>query len=215
VSAAVRAGARVEPALPLWSLWVWTPLAVEAWAVRAGDRSLYVERTGMGAERARAAVRRHEPGRASALAVAGLCGAVDLALTPGSVFVADRLETPEGAVLPADGAGLARALRARGMAAHRGTLLGVERVVTGEDRQRLRARGIDAVDMESPWLAAAAAGRPFAVLRVVVDAPGAELYRAGLLRHGLRRTAPALADWARCALLPDEPVATAEATEPR
>ncbi len=170
----------------------------------------------MGAERARAAVRRHDPARASALAVAGLCGALDPALAPGSVFVAGRLETPEGDALTADAAGLDRALRARGIAAHTGALIGVERVVTGADRERLRAAGARAVDMESSWLARAAAGRPFAVLRVVVDAPGAELYRAGLLRHGwralaaLRRAAPALADWARSALPAEEPTEPAE-----
>jgi 4-hydroxy-3-methylbut-2-enyl diphosphate reductase len=57
--------------------------------------------------------------------------------------------------------------------------------------------------MESAWLAPAAAGRPFAVLRVVLDTPARELHRpfataAGGLAawRSLRRAAPALALWA-------------------
>jgi 4-hydroxy-3-methylbut-2-enyl diphosphate reductase len=58
--------------------------------------------------------------------------------------------------------------------------------------------------MESVWLAPAAAGRPFAVLRVVLDTPERELSRplatltGGLAAwRALRRAAPALALWAR------------------
>ena len=57
--------------------------------------------------------------------------------------------------------------------------------------------------MESAWLAAAAAGRPFAVLRVVVDTPSRSLWRPLATLVGglkamrvLRRAAPALCRWA-------------------
>jgi 4-hydroxy-3-methylbut-2-enyl diphosphate reductase len=57
--------------------------------------------------------------------------------------------------------------------------------------------------MESAWLAPAAAGRPFAVLRVVLDTPSREVFRPFATLAGgvaawraLRRAAPALALWA-------------------
>jgi 4-hydroxy-3-methylbut-2-enyl diphosphate reductase len=60
--------------------------------------------------------------------------------------------------------------------------------------------------MESAWLAEAARGRPFAVLRVIVDTPGRGLRRpvatvAGGVRalRALRRAAPALRSWAGAA----------------
>ena len=60
---------------------------------------------------------------------------------------------------------------------------------TGAERAVLAAEGALAVDMESAWLAPAAAGRPFAVVRVVLDTPASELHRplATLVRgrHGL------------------------------
>jgi hypothetical protein len=75
--------------------------------------------------------------------------------------------------------------------------------VRGAERGRLHAQGAIAADMESASLAAAV-GRPahVAVLRVVVDSPGRELARPGIVVDGpralriLRRAAPALADWA-------------------
>jgi 4-hydroxy-3-methylbut-2-enyl diphosphate reductase len=157
----------------------------------------------MGPRRARAAADRHDPRSASALAVAGVCGALDPALAPGSVFVPEELRTDDGQLFSADAAGLADALRARGIEAHSGALVGADHILRAAERPALFASGARAVDMESPWLAAAAAGRPFAVLRVVSDGPGAELWSLGVLRNGwralamLRRAAPALADWAR------------------
>jgi len=185
------------------SLVVFAPLAVEVIALRAGARELHIERTGMGPKRARAAVRRHDPASAPALAVAGVCGAIDPALAPGDVFVPAELRTRDGQTWAADAAGLAAALRARGIASHTGVLIGCDHLLRRGERPELLASGVRAVDMESPWLAEAAAGRPFAVLRVVSDGPGAELWSPGILRNGwralamLRRAAPALVDWAR------------------
>ena len=204
-----RASARLEPPRDVPSpasapdLRVWAPLAIEAWTLRSGDPRLRVERCGMGPDRARATARRAGASPRAALAVAGLCGALDPALAPGSVFAPSELHTPEGEVFRADAEGLCRALAARGIAAERGALLGTDHLVSGAERAELAASGARAVDMESPWLAAAAAGRPFAVLRVVVDAPGHELKSPSLLRSGwralaaLRAAAPALLDWAR------------------
>ena len=44
------------------------------------------------------------------------------------------------------------------------------------------------MDMESAWLAAGAAGRPFGVVRVVLDGPAHELLRPAFLRQWLRAT---------------------------
>ncbi len=185
------------------SLVVFAPLAVEAIALRAGARELRIERTGMGPRRARAAAKRHDPTCASALAVAGVCGALDPELAPGSVFVPAELRTGDGRTFAADAEGLAEALLARGIPVYSGVLVGADHILRAEERPALLASGARCVDMESPWLAVAAAGRPFAVLRVVSDGPGAELWSPNVLRNGwlalaaLRRAAPALVDWAR------------------
>jgi nucleoside phosphorylase len=66
---------------------------------------------------------------------------------------------------------------------------------------QLHAGGAIAVDMESVWLAAGRRGRPFGVVRVVLDSPEHELMRvgaiAGALRAALslRRVAAALHEW--------------------
>ena len=87
---------------------------------------------------------------------------------------------------------------------HVGPVTSLDHVVRGAERTTLAGAGALAVDMESSWLAPAAAGRPFAVLRVVLDTPSREIYRPlATLRGGiaawraLRRAAPALGHWAR------------------
>lgn len=184
------------------SLLVLAPLRVEAFALRRGAPDLRVVRTGMGPARARRAAGIWRSGPQASLVIAGLCGALDPALRPGDLVVPSLLRSSEG-TLPAPDAGpLREALRRRGLRVHGGTLLGVQRAVSGAERRRLRESGACAVDMESPWLAAAAAGRPFAVLRVVLDSPGAELIRMATLRRlwlsltHLRMAAAVLAEWA-------------------
>jgi len=184
------------------SLVVFAALSVEAIALRWGAPELHVERVGMGPRRARAAAERHDPKSARALAVAGVCGALDPALVPGDVFVPGELRTDDGRAFTADADGLSEALRARGIEAHTGVLVGADHILRPGEHSALFASGARCVDMESPWLAAAAAGRPFAVMRVVSDGPGASVFRPGILRDGwiamaaLRRAAPALIDWA-------------------
>ena len=97
------------------------------------------------------------------------------------------------------------ALAALGIAhVHVGPVASVDHLVHGAERRVLADEGVLAVDMESAWLAPAAVGRPFAVVRVVLDTPAREIYRplatlAGGLQAwpALRRAAPALALWAR------------------
>ena len=59
-----------------------------------------------------------------------------------------------------------------------GEIVCVSKLALGERRAQLLAGGALAVDMESVWLAAGAAGRPFAVVRVVLDSPSHELLRS-------------------------------------
>jgi 4-hydroxy-3-methylbut-2-enyl diphosphate reductase len=83
-----------------------------------------------------------------------------------------------------------------------GRLVCVSRPALGERRAELHAGGAIAVDMESVWLAPGARGRPFGVVRVVLDSPAHELLRpralGGALRAAvsLRRVAGALHEWA-------------------
>ena len=190
------------------------PLRVEAWLAgpAAGRSSLggaRVSKTGMGPEHARAAAvgLAGEPG--AGVLVLGFCGGLDAESVPGEAIVAEAVygasdeghgEDP-GRVACADPAGLTQRLRARGLQARSGEIVCVSKIALGERRAQLLQGGAIAVDMESVWLAAGAAGRPFAVVRVVLDSPSHELLRpkalAGALRaaRALRRVAHALADW--------------------
>ena len=89
-------------------------------------------------------------------------------------------------------------LTGRGLKVRTGNVVCVSRLALGERRAELHAGGAIAVDMESVWLAAGAVGRPFGVVRVVLDSPAHELLRpqaaAGVVRaaRALRRVAGAL-----------------------
>jgi 4-hydroxy-3-methylbut-2-enyl diphosphate reductase len=78
----------------------------------------------------------------------------------------------------------------------------LDRVASRATLARLAALGVSAVDMEAFPLVEAAAGRPFAVVRVVVDNPDHPLLRPStvrasfLARNRLRALGPALRDWA-------------------
>lgn len=173
----------------------------------------------MGRRRALAAARRARRLPATAVGVAGFCGALDDTLRAGDVVVATGLvdgggdgdaggDPPGGgpdAALAAGADALVAALRARGVrSVHTGRVVSSARIVHGSERARLAAAGALAADMESAWLRDAADGRPFAVLRVVLDTPSTSLARPlAALRdaltawRALRRAAPALAEWAR------------------
>jgi 4-hydroxy-3-methylbut-2-en-1-yl diphosphate reductase len=189
---------------PAARLLVFAPLRVERAAVRRGLPGALVLRTGMGAARSRSAARAGARLPADAVAVVGFCGAVSEGLRPGDVVVASEVRGPEGVkacvTLP-----VVAALAALGIRNVRvGPVASADHIVRGAERGLLAAEGALAADMESAWLAPAAPGKPFAVLRVVLDTPERELSRplatlAGGLAawRSLRRAAPALALWAQ------------------
>jgi 4-hydroxy-3-methylbut-2-enyl diphosphate reductase len=184
------------------------PLRLEALLIRSAARGASVHRTGMGPQRARAAARslRGQPG--DALLVLGFCGGLDDESQPGEVVVAEEVlaATDEGhspqQVACAGAETLTAALSRSGLRVRRGRVVCVSRLALGERRSELHAGGAIAVDMESVWLSAGAGGRPFGVVRVVLDSPTHELLRpaaaAGAVRaaRALRRVAGALHDWA-------------------
>lgn len=158
------------------TLVVLSPLRIEALAV-GGARA-----TGMGPDRARLA----QVGDADEVAVAGLCGAVDPALHAGDVVLATEVRSPEGRRPCRADADLVARLVARGLRVRTGPVYSGERVLGPGERERLRASGVLAVDMESYWLAEAADGRPVTVVRVVVDEAGRRLLRPGTFASGIR-----------------------------
>jgi len=187
------------------TLLVLAPLRVEARAVApALGAGSSLQRAGMGPKRARAAAARAARTRADAVAVAGFCGALDPALEPGDLVVATEVRGPSGTVACPTASLLAGALRRRGLTVHEGPVVSTTRLVRGADRARLHATGAIACDMESAWLAGAAADRPFAVVRAVVDTPARELHdpramAAGGLRafRSLRTAAEVIDAWGR------------------
>jgi len=180
------------------------PLWIEARALRPALPGVRIVRAGMGPARAQAAARAlaSEPAPC-ALAVAGVCGALDPRLVPGDVVVASELRG-NGAPVALDSAKpLARALEARGIRVHVGPIVSLARPAEGAKRAELAATGALAADMESAWLAPLAARSAFAVLRVVSDGPGHELFSPSIVLNGiralraLRAAAPALITWSQ------------------
>jgi 4-hydroxy-3-methylbut-2-enyl diphosphate reductase len=183
------------------------PLRIEATLIASTARGARVRKTGMGPEHAKAAAGRlvREPG--TGLLVLGFCGGLDAESVPGEVIVAETVSaaSDEGhvpeRVVCVDAEDLTATLRARGMSVRSGEIVCVSKLALGERRAQLLAGGALAVDMESVWLAAGAAGRPFAVVRVVLDSPSHELLRpqavGGAVRaaRALRRVAGALREW--------------------
>jgi 4-hydroxy-3-methylbut-2-enyl diphosphate reductase len=186
---------------------VLAPLAFEQILIRSGDSRLQVRRTGMGPDHSvtAAGALGHEP--APAVLVAGFCGGLDETSVPGEVIVADAVlaATDEGhdaeEVACDQVSALVAAVARTGLAVRRGRIVCVSRLALGERRAELHAGGSIGVDMESVWLSRGAAGRPFAVVRVVLDSPSHELMRpqaaGGALRaaRALRRVAGVLHEW--------------------
>jgi 4-hydroxy-3-methylbut-2-en-1-yl diphosphate reductase len=169
------------------------PLSLERLAVRAARRPVDVVRTGMGPRRSEQSVPRLTAAPARALAVVGFCGALDGTLSPGELVVASELRDPEGGAIACPGAeALVDQLVRAGLRARAGVIASARRLVVGDARGRLAAAGAIAVDMESAWLAPAAAGRPFAVVRVVVDTPEREVHRPLATVSGIFRACAVL-----------------------
>ncbi len=170
------------------------PMAIEAHALRRGAPRLEITRTGIGPRRARRAAAGLAATPGSGLAIAGFAGALAEGLEPGDVLVASEILGRDGErVLECTGAGLIAGMLGRhGVRAHVGPLVSVRAPVAGTARARLAATGALAVDMESAWLAPAAAGRPLVVLRVVLDSAERELWRPLATARGLWRATRAL-----------------------
>jgi 4-hydroxy-3-methylbut-2-enyl diphosphate reductase len=183
------------------------PLRVEAALIASGARGALVRKTGMGPERARSAAGGLGREVAGALLVLGFCGGLDAASVPGEVIVAEEVYAAsdeghaEEPIRCECSPELLSRVVGRGMKVRSGKIVCVSRLALGERRAELHAGGAIAVDMESVWLAAGAAGRPFGVVRVVLDSPSHELMRPqaalGAVRaaRALRRIAAALHDW--------------------
>jgi 4-hydroxy-3-methylbut-2-enyl diphosphate reductase len=188
-------------------LLVVTPLRLEHAAVRGRLSGARVVRSGMGARRATATALTVARIPFEALAVTGFCGATAGGMLPGDVVVATEVRGPDG-VRGCEATRIVAALEAAGIGRVRvGPVVSADHVVRGAERTALAAEGALAADMESAWLAPAATGRPFAVVRVVLDTPECGLSRPLALVSGavlawrtLRRLAPALTLWAHGAV---------------
>lgn len=141
---------------------------------RANRGGVEFLQSGPGAARAEAAARAAISAGAGALVSWGLAGALVEDAAPGDVVVPASVAVAGGDVWRADPrwhAALAAALTS--FTVHTGMLLGVPAVVASPAGKQAAARawGAVAADMESAAIAAsaAAAGVPFAVVRVVAD----------------------------------------------
>jgi 4-hydroxy-3-methylbut-2-enyl diphosphate reductase len=184
------------------------PMRIEAALIASASRSALVHKTGMGPHRSRAAAQELDARAAGALLVVGFCGGLDEHSVPGEVIVAEEVyATPDEnhpeEPLRCDLAGaLVERLTGLGLKVRVGRVVCVSKLALGDRRAELHRGGAIAVDMESVWLGAGAAGRPFGVVRVVLDSPSHELMRlqavGGALRAAgaLRKVAAALQDWA-------------------
>ena len=182
------------------------PLRLEALAARRGAPACRVERLGMGPARAKAAIARIAcsipPG--SPAVVLGVAGALVEGTHPGDVVVASELSSTEGgARVPlASAPEVAALLSQAGLSVREVPVVSSPTIVNGAGaRREASSGGAVAVDMESYWCAPLAAERPFAVVRVVLDLPGRELWSpaslpaAAVAFRTLVRSARALARW--------------------
>ena len=148
---------------------VLTGLMMEARCLR-GTGAL-VACSGARPERGQAEVARLIEAEVAGLVSFGLAGALDPALRPGDLVVAEAVILPGGRRLEVDAGWRARLGAASG--AHLGAVAGSDRLLaTAAMKREVRERtGALAVDMESHVVAeaAAAAGLPFAVIRAIGD----------------------------------------------
>ncbi len=183
-------------------------MRLEALALRRGGSHLRVRRTGVGPERVRSSLARLELPADEQVVVAGLCGSLDPTCRVGDVVVPSELRFAGRPDVRGVDAGIAGDLRGAGFAVHEGPLVGADHAVTGEEREALGRAGSIAVDMESSWIAEALPGRSVTVVRVVLDAPGQELFRFSTLVR-LTRCLGALSRVARVLGGPSEAAAPA------
>ena len=131
--------------------------------------------SGVGGDRASAAARTALQGGADALMSWGVAGGLQRTLVPGDVVLPAAVRAADGRRIvtePAWRERLAHLLQ-REFAVHQGDLLSVDQILATPQAKAHAAMdsGAIAVDMESAAIGevAAAAGRPFIVLRVIID----------------------------------------------
>ena len=174
------------------------PMGVETRLLRRGAPGARIVRSGIGPRRAGRTASSLASTPEQAVAIAGFAGALVPGLLPGDVVVASQLRLRDGRVLAeCPGAEvIAGLLRRRGLRAQCGPIVSVRAPAIGRTRAKLaETSGALAVDMESCWLAPAAAGRPLVVARVVLDAPGVGVGIARAART-LSELASLLEEWA-------------------
>ncbi len=166
-----------------------TPLRIEATAARLGVRgrtASRVETAGMGPERAARTAERllRTLSPTDPVAVLGFAGGLDRTDRAGDLVVATELETLDGSLPPCQlDRPLAERVRERlsdvfsrvrlGGIVCSPALLGKGEMVAVAARQGSTPL---ACEMESAWLAPLAEGRPFVVVRALVDRPGRSLF---------------------------------------
>ena len=202
-------GAGADDASESDPLLLLAPLRIEARAIRRGLRDVpgppavtrtgpapAVLRTGWGTTRAAQQAGRlsHDP--FGQMMIMGVGGGLSTDLSPGDLVVG----TEAGAVTCASAPILVGELRRAGLPARAGRIATVDHLVRRAERAKLAAEGWLLADMESAPLAAAADGRPVAVIRAVSDTPHHPL--AGIVSGGLaalrslRAAAPVAERWA-------------------
>lgn len=198
-------------------LLVLAPMGLEVALVRRGAPGADVVRAGIGPRRARRTARLAAGMPAAGVAVAGFGGGLAPELEPGEIVVGTELRSRDGRVIAecTGAAVLAGMLRRAGLSAHAGPILSVRAPVFGRQREAMRSSGALVVDQESAWLAPAAAGRPFIVVRAVLDthreeldAPWRTAARFREAARTLRRAAAVLSEWAQ-AIAPREAILAA------
>lgn len=179
------------------------PLLVERLAL---GRSLPVGlRVGRGPGRAAAAAAdigsALDSGGYAGLLVVGTCGGLSDRMRPGDLVVASEVHGAGVVVRCVGFEPLAAALRGTGRTVHIGPIHTTDHLVHGAEREQLLRTGAIAADTESALLAAAAGGRPVAVVRAVSDTPSYPLLSPSVVQSGLaalgtlRAAAPLLARW--------------------
>jgi 4-hydroxy-3-methylbut-2-enyl diphosphate reductase len=177
-----------------------SPLRIEARAVRRGLRdsndAAEVIRTGYGTTRATQAAGALSHGSFGQLIIMGVGAGLSADLSPGDLVVGTDVDGVACTSAPL----LAAELRRAGLSARTGRITTVDHLIRRGERAALAADGALAADMESAPLAAAAGGRPIAVIRAISDTPNHPL--AGIVSGGLaalrslRAAAPIAQRWA-------------------
>ena len=124
----------------------------------------------------------------SAIAVAGLGGALGDDFSPGDVVRRrpSREYGRQGGRPALVGAVACRELCRCGITATTGTVVSTDHIVTGPERAALARSGAVVVDMESTAIAEAGWELPLAVVRAISDSPGEELFSPAGARGVLR-----------------------------